>query len=203
MTLDRLPSRWRPDRFLFVALVCLGLTCLALLWSSRPVTAATATLPTARCEATWAGVVGWCRGLVLLQLAGDSASAAEVVQAVRVAEATPAAVRSVRLDYLFILFYVACLGFLGAFVAGFKAVGRVGRAIVLLVAALQGVAGLLDGVENVGLLEMLQAPSVSPAVAERTFWVAATKCWLIAAGVLVPAGFFLWALLRSRRKPTS
>jgi hypothetical protein len=202
MTLERLPSRWHPLRFLLVALICFAVTLLLLCRSSREVTAATGALPTTRCaETTWAGLVGWCRGLVLLQLAGDPASAETVVQAVRQPkDVTPAAVRSVRLDYLFILSYVACLGFLGATVASFKAVGRVGRVIVLLFAALQGVAGVLDGIENVGLLEMLNAPSVMPGVAERTFWVAVTKWWLTAAGALVPLGFFLWALFRSARR---
>jgi hypothetical protein len=182
------PRRWPRAWFLLASAVCLGLSWWAVHASSREVVEATSHPPPGRCGTVWLSWVGGCRGIVLLELAGSQSSAQTVVSAIRDAGATPAAVQSVQLDYLLIISYMAFLVFLAWTVAVLKGVWEVTwlRRLLYLVAALQGVAGVLDGGENVGLFAMLEAPSVPPGVAEWTYWMSAVKWWLIAVGLVAP-----------------
>jgi hypothetical protein len=182
------PRRWPRGWFLLAGVVCLGLSLWAVQSASRQVVQATSHLPPGRCGAVWVAWIHGCQGLVLLELAGSQASAQTIVKAIEDAGVTDPAVTAVELDYLLIICYMAFLVFLAATVAGVRGLWDVTwvRRALYLVAALQGVAGVLDGIENVGLFAMLKAASVPPGVAEWTCRVSAVKWWLIAAGIVVP-----------------
>lgn len=182
------PRRWPRGWFLLAGAVCLGLSLWAVQSASREVVQATSHLPPGRCGAVWVSWINGCRGLVLLELAGDQASAQAIVRAIKHAGVTDAAVQSVELDYLLIVSYMAFLVFLAVTASAVRGLWDVTwvRRALYLVAALQGVAGVLDGIENVGLFAMLKAASVPPGVAEWTCRVSAVKWWLIAAGIVVP-----------------
>jgi hypothetical protein len=185
------PHGWYGGWFLLVALILVGFWWWKLDPLSDKVARATENMPEGRCaEVTWLPLVHGCRGLVLLQLAGNRDTAETIVNAIRdgeVADARAAALKSVKLDYFFILSYVACLGFLAATLASWKRIRDVTwlRRALLFVVALQAVAGVLDGMENMGLFAMLQS-NITSAVAERTYWASVVKWWLIAAGLAAP-----------------
>jgi hypothetical protein len=186
------PPGWYGGWFLLAALIFVGVWWWILDPLSDKIAQATENMPQGRCgEVTWLPLLHGCRGLVLLQLAGNQDTAQTIVNTIRAPEAgdaVAAALKSVKLDYFLILSYVACLGFLAATLAGSKRVRNVTwlRRALLFVLVLQAVAGVLDGVENVGLFAMLQAKTVTAAVAERTFWASVVKWWLIAAGLAAP-----------------
>lgn len=110
------------------------------------------------------------------------------------------AVENTRLDYLFIPCYVLMLGLGCAWTAAeFRKLGQDGPArLADRVALLQPLAGLLDGVENVGLLNMLGGRMGSwPAITAGLAWV---KFGLVAVGLAVfVAGIVLAAGKRFRR----
>jgi hypothetical protein len=195
---QRLPAGW----FLLATAICFALSFCAVQSSSRDVVQATAHIPPGQCGKVWLHLIGGCRGLVLLQLAGSQASAQTVVNAIRDSSAVNVAVRSVQLDYLLILSYVAFLVFLAATVAGLRGLRDITwvRRVLSLVASLQGVAGVLDGLENVGLFAMLAADNVAPGVAEWTFLVSSVKWWLLGVGFVAPVlALIAWPFLLRRR----
>jgi hypothetical protein len=192
------PQRWPAGWFLVASAIGFGLSLLAVWCSSRDVDRATSHVPPGQCATAKLPPIPRCRGLVLLQLAGSQESADTIVKVIRDSSAMKQAVRSVQLDYVLIPFYVAFLGIFGAAVASLKGLRdyKWVRRVLFLVASLQGVAGVLDGVENVGLFAMLAACKVQRGVAEWTFWVSWAKWWLIGVGFAAPLlAFIVWALL--------
>ena len=196
------PGRWHALWFLLASVLLVCLCWFALRPTKNRVDAATQGLSVGRCaELPLLPVFGGCEGLVLLQLAGSQAPAQTIVNVIRSGGAAEAAVTSVKLDFLFILSYVAMFGFLGATVAGLERVRSMSwlRRLVLLVVLLVGVAGVLDGVENVGLFAMLTGDAVAREVPEWTFQAARAKWWLIGAGAVFPLLASAVAALAPRR----
>ena len=194
-------SRWfdPPQGVFYAAAICVGASFWVLNSSSGEVAKATDGngIPRGRCGEVW-WVPASCHGIVQLQLAGNQAVAQTIVTAIEHRDALSAAKTNVQLDYLLILSYVACLGFFGATVADMKGLQgstwvRGVRWALLSVVPLQAAAGLLDGLENVGLFAMLQTYPVAPDVAERTFWFSAAKWALIDLGAGLPA--VVWLVL--------
>ena len=162
-------SRWfdPPQGVFYAAAICVGASFWALNSSSGEVAKATDGngIPRGRCGEVW-WVPASCNGIVQLQLAGSQAVAQTIVTAIQHRDAMRAAKTNVQLDYLLILSYVACLGFFGATVADMKGLQgstwvRGVRWALLSVVLLQAAAGLLDGLENVGLFAMLQSGTVA------------------------------------------
>lgn len=196
------PARWHARGFLLASLLLFGLCWFALKPFKDRVDAATKGLSVGRCaELPLLPGFGSCEGLVLLQLAGSQVPAQTIVNVIRSRGAAEAAVTSVKLDFLFILSYVVVLGFLGATVAGLERVRRISwlRRLVLLVVLLVGLAGVLDGVENVGLFAMLTGGAVEREVSEWTFQAARAKWWLIGAGAVFPLLAIAVSALARRR----
>lgn len=180
-------SRWfnPPRGVFFVSAICLGLSFWKLNASSGEVAKATDGngIPEGRCSEVW-WLPASCSGIVQLQLAGSQAVAQTIVTGIQHRNAMSAAKTNVQLDYLLILSYVVCLGFFGATVAGMKGLQgsswvRWVRRALLSVVLLQAAAGLLDGLENVGLFAMLQSCTVAPSVAEGPFRFPEVKWALI------------------------
>jgi hypothetical protein len=202
-----MPRWWKPVwGWLFVTAVFFGWNWHRMSPSTRKVAATTTSLEKDKCGSVqwlrWKRIDG-CHGIVLLELAGSEPAARKIVANIRAGCACPAAIKSVKLDYFLIFSYVALLGFFGAAVAGLKALDRFRwlrwlRRALLLVVFLQGVAGVLDGLEDVGLFAMLKGDYSWPKVAEGTFLVSTVKWWLILAGALAPvvglvvAGLVAW-----------
>jgi hypothetical protein len=149
----------------------------------------------------WLRILGPCRGILLLELAPDRSSAWRLVDTLRQQDrAAPtkpslieAAETSVRRDYFLIPSYVAFLGFLGMVavrLAELRGPAGVIRYVSWAV-FLQLVAGVLDGLENIGLFTMLEA-SGRQDIPLWTGWVSTVKWWLVTAGLVVP----LFALVR-------
>lgn len=184
------PPQWPRWRYLFASACLVALSFVLLCWSSRGVSAVTQDLAKGNCRSGWLVFVP-CNGLTRLQLASDRVTAVAVLDAIdSIPAIKAAAVRSVQLDYFLILSYVTFLGFFGAAVASLKGPRKVPwvRRTLLVVVLLQGVAGLLDGVENIGLLAMLSSAAydIPDSVPRWTFVVSAIKWWLIAIGLVVP-----------------
>jgi hypothetical protein len=205
-----------------VPLVACGVSLLCVIGSFKALgpslgQVAAATGP-GRCGwVPWLGVVRPCRGIVLLELAPDAQSAWRLVDTLRqqdsIAPRKPsrleAAKTSVRLDYFLIPSYVAFLGFLGMVAvrlaeerAAAEGISR--RASDRLITVVSGavglqlLAGMLDGIENVGLFTMLKATGPSD-IPEWTPWVSAVKWWLIGPGLVVPVSALAWLATRGGR----
>jgi hypothetical protein len=162
----------------------------------------------------WLRLVGPCRGIVLLELAPNPDSAWRLVDTLRsqdqAATTKPtliqAAETSVRLDYFLIPSYVAFLGFLGMVAVRLAEVrestgGISPRAatrltkIVSWAVGLQLIAGVLDGIENVGLFTMLEATGPGD-IPGWTWWASTVKWWLIGPGLLLPLLALTWLATR-------
>lgn len=194
------PARWHSGRYVLGSLLLAAACWWTLRHVSVTVDQATRGLSLDRCAGVpWLQVVGECEGLVLLQLADSRDEAQKIVTAIRARSAGKALV-SVKLDYLFILSYVAFLGLLGAAVAGTQRVRGIPwlRRLLLLLVLLQGVAGLLDGIENVGLFTMLNRGNIEPDIPRWTSWAAVMKWRLIGAGLALPVLAFLFTLAWER-----
>ena len=170
--------------------------------STRKVATATANIQHGECEAALPPVIRrFCDGMVLLGVAGNPGSAREIVDSIQAGSKTQAAVTSLDLDYILIPSYVAFLAFFGAAMACVAGLLKPGwfrtslRAVLVIVAASMPVAGVLDGIEDVGLRTMLLAQGIPPGVAEWTFSVSRWKWWLIAIGLAVPLAVFVPAVL--------
>jgi hypothetical protein len=188
---------WVPGSLLLAGLVGFWISWRAIRESSDEVAAATAGISRSRCDAVpWLRRLDACRGIVLLQLAGNGNSAQKVVAAIRDSGKTEAAVTNVQLDYFLIPSYVAALVFFSATLAalaGFIKLALIRvplRTILVIAAALAPVAGALDGLENVGLRTMLLAHPIRPHVPEWTYWASLWKWRLIAIGLTVPLAVF-------------
>ena len=195
-----------PIGLCLAALLCFGVSLWRLSAPSGEVAEATSTIGQDGCRfVPWVRWIGFCRGIVLLELAPDANSAGKVVKAISDARATEAAETSIRLDYFLIPSYVALLGFLGATAARLAELLGFTRLIpwLFLVVGLQLVAGVLDGVENVGLFSMLlgrDIPGLPGGVPAWTFWASTVKWCLVTAGLLVPAVALLAMSLLDRRR---
>jgi hypothetical protein len=177
------PPRWP----LIVAAVCLTLSVRGIGPFTRKMAEATGSDQQGCGSVPWLKVsrLNACRGIVLLELAGSKSEATRIVRRIRAGCACPAAMKSVKLDYFLILSYVALLGFFGATVAGLTELTFL-RWTLLFVVFLQGVAGVLDGLEDIGLFAMLKDDYSWPKVAEWTWLISAVKWWLIFAGAVAP-----------------
>lgn len=105
------------------------------------------------------------------------------------------AVEHTKFDYLFIPCYVLVLGLGCAWTAsGFRKLGQDGPArLADRVALLQPLAGLLDGIENIGLLNMLAGrmgnwPPITAVLAWIKFGLVAVGVAVFVAGVVLAAG---------------
>ena len=196
-----------PVRLCLAALLCVA----AMMWKlSGPlgeVAQATSTLDQDGCGAVPWLRLGLCRGIVRLALIRDPGAAGAIVQAISDAGKTDAAKTSIRLDYFFIPAYVALLGSLGFIAARLAELLGFTRLVPWLcfVVGLQLGAGVLDGMENVGLFAMLvgrDMPGLPGGVPAWTFWVATVKWYLVTVGFLVPVGALAVMLLLDRREPS-
>jgi hypothetical protein len=202
-----MPSRWEPLRvpavLFLVSLLCVVTSLRFLAPSTREVAAATATIEKGRCGLVpGLETLGLCHGIVLLELAPDRTSAQQVVDALRAPpDRIEAAETNVRYDYLFIPSYVAFLGFLGMTAVRLREVLCTTRpiAVLYLVVGLQLAAGILDGVENVGLFRMLEAAEIPQGVPGLTSWAARIKWWLAGAGLIAPTIALVVMLPRLRK----
>ena len=193
-----------PVRLCLAALLCFAVTLWKLSGQFEEVAQVTSAPGQDGCGAVPWLRLGLCRGIVLLSLTRDPGAAAALVQTIS-ARTADAAKTSIRLDYFFIPAFVALLGFLGATAARLAELLGFTRLIpwLLLVVGLQLVAGVLDGIENVGLFATLvgrDIPGVPGGVAAWTFRVATVKWYLVTVGFLVPVGAVAAMLLLDRRK---
>ena len=135
-------------------------------------------------------------GIVSLELACAASKAADIIRS-WAGDKHQIAVDQVLFDFIFILGY-ACFGLY----LGFKAADRArGRGVMRLAraAAAAGIgalaAGVLDCLENIGLLLMLGG-HVSPATAFFTSLFATTKFALLAVAAIVVLAAALWPAAR-------
>jgi hypothetical protein len=197
---DRLDVLRVPAGICLVAMLCFVVSCAYLHRPTEQVSGVLSRIAWERCYAVpGLGLID-CGGLTLLQLSPDSASAAEVRNAVRDASSLDAARSSVRRDYFFIPSYVGLLVFLGVLVV--RLAELVDRRwiirVMFAVIPLQLVAGALDGAENVGLMTMLYlgGDHIPSAVARWTFRFAVGKWVLVIAGVIVTGGLLVYTTVR-------
>ena len=194
-----------PVRLCVAALLCVAVTLWKVSGPFEEVAQVTSAPGKDGCGAVPWLRLGVCRRIVLLSLTRDPGAAAAIVQTISDAGKADAAKTSIRLDYFFIPAYVALLGFLGAIAARLAELLGFTRLIpwLFLVVGLQLVAGVLDGIENVGLFAMLvgrDIPGLPGGVPAWTFWVATAKWYLVTLGFLVPVGSLAVMLLHDRRK---
>jgi len=194
-----------PVRLCLAALLCVAVTMWRLSGPLGEVAWATSTLDLDGCGAVPWLRLGLCHGIIRLALTRDPGEAEAIVRTIADAGKEDAATTSIRLDYFFIPAYVALLGFLGAIAARVAELLGYTRLIpwLCLVVGLQLVAGVLDGMENVGLFAMLvgrDIPGLPGGVPAWTFWVATAKWYLVTLGFLVPVGALAVMLLHDRRE---
>jgi hypothetical protein len=194
-----------PVRLCLAALLCVAVTMWRLSDPLGEVASATSTLDQDGCGAVPWLRLGLCHGIIRLALIRDPGAAAAIVQTISDAGKADAAKTSIRLDYFFIPAYVALLGFLGLIAARLAEPLGFARLIpwLCLVVGLQLGAGVLDGLENVGLFAMLvgrDIPGLPGGVPAWTFWAATAKWYLVTLGFLVPVGALAVMLLLDRRE---
>ena len=168
------PYHWVPDRYrgiVFVGLVLVtGGVSYALGQQGKPLT--TETLP---------------NGILEIELPWSEERAAEVVASWEQGGLVPVARKQVYADFLFLLLYPLALGFACAWLAG-NLSGRLAQ-LGFLLAWWVLLAGLLDAIENIAILQMLGGSQGAPLPQIATI-AAALKFTLVvvAFGYLVMGG---------------
>ena len=128
-------------------------------------------------------------GIVSFEMAGDLANAQAMVASWGENGRIAAGI-SLGADYLFMPVYAAAIGLGCILVAGQFGPGN-GQRLGYILAWAQGAAALLDGVENVALIQILLGNTNLnwPPVA---YWCAFIKFVFIALGLLYALGGWVW-----------
>lgn len=181
--------------------------------SAKEVGAVVDDLKVSQCASViWLENLNGCHGMAQLELPRDVIWAQTALDKLAGSNHLNAAIENVERDYVFILAYAAflCLWSIHTSIAAFRSKRKVLGIVLLVVAFLQPAAGVLDGLENIGLFALLDPYRVSPAhidpaAVSWTLTVSTIKWWLVGLGVVAPPIGWLWIgamrLFKGSRQP--